>query len=217
MQKPDGIIFDLDGTLWDSTPVICKIYNEVLKEHFPQYAKEVSLKEVQGYMGKTMYDIGHGIMPKADEKTCLYFMDLCSKAECKYLSVHNGNVFEGVVDTLTELSKDYKLFIVSNCQDGYIESFLAANQCEHLFTDFQWNTGNGITKGELNRMLVKRNQLKNAVYVGDILGDAISAKEANLDFIFASYGFGEVEESMCIAKLEDFRELPKVLTSLCNE
>lgn len=215
MAKYDAIIFDLDGTLWDATAVICEIYNDVLRKNFPQFAREVSLYEVKGYMGKTMYEIGHGIMPEADYDTCIHFMDLCAKEECDFLKTHGREIiFDGLIDTLCELKKDYPLIIVSNCQDGYIESFLDSNKIRDLFVDFQWNTGGNVTKADLNKMVIERNKLKNAVYVGDILGDANSARDAGIDFIFASYGFGKVPKERYVAKLEDIRELPKVLKSL---
>ena len=40
---------------------------------------------------------------------------------------------------------------------------------------------------------MKRNELKHPVYVGDTQGDCNAAKLANIPFVFASYGFGEVD------------------------
>ncbi|KIR01717.1 5'-methylthioadenosine nucleosidase / S-adenosylhomocysteine nucleosidase [Lachnospiraceae bacterium TWA4] len=132
MQNIDAIIFDLDGTLWDSTETICKVYNGVLERNYPQYYHKLSLEEVQGHMGKTMLDIAKAIMPQASDEMCMDYMDKCGEEECAYLSVHNGNVFEGVIETLTELSKEYKLYIVSNCQAGYIESFFRCKQLQRF-------------------------------------------------------------------------------------
>ncbi|KIR01716.1 hypothetical protein P261_00530 [Lachnospiraceae bacterium TWA4] len=85
--------------------------------------------------------------------------------------------------------------------------FLDANNCRDLFADWQWNPGNGEVKADLNKMIMKRNAIQNGIYVGDILGDAISARDAGLKFIHAAYGFGNVDDEYCIAKIHSFKEL----------
>ena len=58
---------------------------------------------------------------------------------------------------------------------------------------------------------MERNGLKNPVYVGDTSGDAKSAKDAGIDFIYAAYGFGEVSDDSYVAKIESFAELSAIL------
>ena len=40
---------------------------------------------------------------------------------------------------------------------------------------------------------MERNNIKSAVYVGDTMGDKEAAKDANIPFIYAAYGFGDVD------------------------
>ena len=54
-------------------------------------------------------------------------MDEMCSYENEYLSIHGGTLYPGLEDTLKELKKNYRLFIVSNCQSGYIEAFLHAH------------------------------------------------------------------------------------------
>jgi phosphoglycolate phosphatase len=42
---------------------------------------------------------------------------------------------------------------------------------------------------------MKRNNLKDVVYIGDTLGDFLACQEVNVPFIYASYGFGKVTEA----------------------
>ena len=49
------------------------------------------------------------------------------------------------------------------------------------------------------------------MYVGDTAGDAKSAKDAGIDFIYAEYGFGEVSDDRYVAKIENFTELAEIL------
>ena len=55
----------------------------------------------------------------------------------------------------------YKLFIVSNCQDGYIECFFKAHKLDKYFTDYECPGRTGLSKGENNKLIIERNNLKN--------------------------------------------------------
>ena len=101
----------------------------------------------------------------------------------------------------------YPLYIVSNCQDGYIESFLTAHLMSDFFKDTECWGRTFLSKGESNKILMERNGLKNPVYVGDTAGDAKSA----IDFIYAEYGFGDVSKDCYVAKIESFAELAEIL------
>ena len=114
----DSIIFDLDGTLWDSTKGVADSWSEVLsKYNFDR--KHVSPDEIKGYMGLTLDEIGRRMMPEIEENTRTKLLEECGKFENKYLIQNGAIIYDKVEHTLKELSKKYKLFIVSNCQDGY--------------------------------------------------------------------------------------------------
>ena len=65
------------------------------------------------------------------------------------------------------------------------------------------NAANGLTKAQNIENIVKKHNLQNPVYVGDTIKDKQSSDEANVEFIFASYGFGNVECDKKIASLEE--------------
>ena len=54
-------------------------------------------------------------------------MDECCEQENIYLAEHGGILYPKLEETLQKLSEKYPLFIVSNCQDGYIQSFYSGN------------------------------------------------------------------------------------------
>jgi phosphoglycolate phosphatase len=123
--------------------------------------------------------------------------------------VHGGKLYPRLEETLLELKKDYKLFVVSNCQQGYIESFIHAHKLSAYFDDIECWGNNRLSKGENNKLIMKRNNVTSAVYVGDTAGDEQSARDAGIPFIFARYGFGQAEKPDY--ELEEFSKLPELM------
>ena len=205
-----GIIFDLDGTLWDSSEQVVEAWNEVLSR-YPDLNRQITADDMQGYMGKTMYHIAALMLPDTEESLRNRIMDECCKNEHIYLEKHNGRLYPQLAKTLLKL-KDmgYSLYIVSNCQDGYIQLFLKINSLEKYFEDFICQGATGLTKAENISLAVKRNALDKAVYVGDTLLDMQSADGAGVPFIHASYGFGkpdrETPSIRCFAELTEIIE-----------
>jgi phosphoglycolate phosphatase len=158
-----------------------------------------------------MYDIAEKLMPDLEKKSRNLLMDEMCAHENEYLAQHGGTLFPDLEKTLGKLQKKYKLYIVSNCQDGYIEAFLSAHRLSKYFSDTECWGRTRKTKGESNKILIERNGLKNPVYVGDTVKDAQSAKDADIDFIYAAYGFGEVDSSTYVAKIDNFSDLTRIL------
>ncbi len=187
----DSIIFDLDGTLWDSSILVAKSWSEELSL-YDYERKSVSVEEITSCMGLKMDKIAEKLFPQLDEETRADIMSKCCERENMYLSIHGGSLYEKLEETLKVLSKKYKMIIVSNCQDGYIESFFKAHGLQKYFIDYECPGRTGLDKGKNIKLVIERNNIKNAIYVGDTLGDANSAKCANIPFVYAKYGFGEV-------------------------
>lgn len=187
----DSIIFDLDGTLWDSSKEVVDSWNIIFKER--QIDMVLTQKDIMGVMGLLMEDIIRNLLPEEDEKVRLEILKDCTKYENEYIARIGATLFPGLEETLATLSKTYPLAIVSNCQDGYIEAFYKAHKLEKYFTDYENPGRTGLDKAGNIRLVMERNGFKNPVYVGDTQGDMLSAKKAGVPFIFASYGFGKVE------------------------
>lgn len=207
MNRPDSIIFDLDGTMWDTRDDVAEIWNEV----FEKYGFEASLtgEIVASYMGMPYDKAMEQMLGHIPEETRKIMMDECASIEAQTIDRKNGGkIFPNVKETLDELVKNYRLFIVSNCQKGYIEAFLRINGLEKYFEDTENAENTGLQKGENNKLVIERNNLKNPVYVGDTPGDARSAKFVGIPFIYAEYGFDTVEEYD--AKIADFSDLLKL-------
>lgn len=209
-----GIIFDMDGTLWDSADGVAKSWTEVVNQ---EYDKErvITTEDIQNVMGRTMDKIAEIIFPNLDEKARLELMNHCCMYENEYLREHGGILFPHLEETLKILKEKYHLYIVSNCQSGYIEAFLEHYGFGHYFDDIECYGNNLFQKGENIRLVVERNELTKAVYVGDIQGDYDATMEAGLPFIHAAYGFGTIAQET--AKINSFAELPKVAEEILGE
>ena len=202
-----GVIFDLDGTLWDSTLQILPAWNIVLQRYNIEH--RLSHQDIKGCMGKTAVQIAQRILPDEPLERSLQIVKACCQEELIYLQKSGGTLYPHLEKTLRTLAGQHDLFIVSNCQEGYIETFLNVHKFNHYFKDFQWEGSHGQSKGENIRDLMTRNQLTVAVYVGDTQGDLDAADLAAIPFIHAAYGFGQVNRS--VPAIHAFTELP----SLC--
>ena len=210
-MKFDGLIFDLDGTLWDSTDGIVATWNELLKE-YPEVDKVVTAEDLSSNFGLPLQQIAANMFPDLTEEKRMFLMDQCCLRENDYLAAHGGTLFEDEFETLAALSASCGLYIVSNCQVGYIDSFYAGNGTGEYFLDQECAEATGLSKGQNIRLVMERNRLKNVVFIGDTQGDADAAREAGVPFIYAAYGFGEVDGYD--AKLEQLKDLPELLEKM---
>lgn len=207
MINQEGIIFDLDGTLWDSTQAICDTWNIILSK-FPGIRKPITVKELEPCMGLFLDDISKRLFPNQSGEMQKKLIDMCCEEECIYLSEHGGKLYPRVEETLAALAENHRLFIVSNCQDGYIQSFFEGHGLRKYFQDFESNGGTGLSKGENNKLIMKRNNIKSAIYVGDTATDKKSAIDAGIPFVFARYGFGNVDSyDYVVDRFEDLLNL----------
>lgn len=203
----DSIIFDVDGTLWDSTDSVARSWNLAIQEN-SSLDLTITENALQQVFGKTMTEIADTLFSRLPEKERIKLLEVCFQYENRYLETHPGKLYDGVTDTLAVLSGQYPLFIVSNCQKGYIEVLLRTCSLEPFIKDHLCFGETQTSKGQTILSLMKRNGLKNPVYVGDTRGDADACAEAGIPFIFAGYGFGDVPDArMRISKFTDLKDL----------
>lgn len=191
-----GIIFDLDGTLWDSSEGVAASWQETLEKQF-DIEKVITADMIQGVMGKSMYEISDILFSEFKMKTRRELLSCCCERENEYIRNHGGVLMDGLEEVLTQLRESgYHLSIVSNCQAGYIEAFLEYHKLEKYFDDFESFGRTGREKGRNIRLVMERNQLEQAVYVGDVQGDYYAAVKAGVPFIHAENGYGSIQEEV---------------------
>lgn len=204
----DSIIFDLDGTLWDSTSSILDSWNKTL-DKYDCVKNRLSIDDIKKVMGLVLSDIAKTLFPYLEEEKRIEITKDCINRECEDLLKNETILYDKVEEVLVELSKRYKLLIVSNCQCGYIEAFFKSHGLGMYFVDYENAERTGLTKGENIKLVMERNGLINPIYVGDTEGDSKAARLAGIPFIYARYGFGDVKDYDYV--IDTFDELLKIL------
>jgi phosphoglycolate phosphatase len=187
--RPDGLIFDLDGTLWDSTGTVAAAWSRALAR-LGGAQREITAAEMAGVMGKAHREICRTLFPELEDAEQERVVLACYAEEERALHARGGSLYPGVSEGLARLAERWPLFIVSNCQQGYIEAFLAWSGLGPLFMDHECHGNTGAGKDENLCRVIGRNGLLAPVYVGDTEGDRLAAAQAGVPFIHARYGFG---------------------------
>ncbi|MCD7867127.1 MAG: HAD family hydrolase [Clostridiales bacterium] len=204
----DSIIFDVDGTLWDSTEVVAQAWTQYLRQT-EQLDMHITSRRLMELFGRPLPDIAARIFPEKSQAEQLRIIDGCCEAEHQALLQNAPPLYPHLEETLKSLSEKYPLFIVSNCQAGYIEVFLKVTGFAPFFRDHLCPGDTGEEKAANIREIIQRHHLSSPVYVGDTEGDFLACREAGVPFVFASYGFGRVKEpDFCIGSLPDLLRLP---------
>lgn len=203
----DSIIFDVDGTLWDSTDIVAKAWTEVIQQK-TDLDMIITAEKLHGLFGQILPDIAKQIFTEETPERQLELINMCCDEEHRALLLTPPAPFPGMEETLAELSKKYKLYMVSNCEAGYIEVFLEATGFAPYFQGHLCPGDTGNAKASNILQIIREHNLKSPVYVGDTAGDYKATKEAQIPFVFASYGFGDVENpDYIIKKPTDLLEL----------
>lgn len=186
----ESLIFDIDGTLWDSRALVAEGYNLQLKDEGLEHLF-VNAQQLKALFGKVMTEIADVIFAEIPLPERYALMERCMARENRYLQENPCAIgYPGVKETLIRLAESHRLFIVSNSQRGYpdlcIEKLgLGEDIRGHLcFGD------TGTSKGKTIRALMERYHIENCAYVGDTQGDYEATLEAGIPFIWAAYGFG---------------------------
>lgn len=201
----ESLIFDIDGTLWDSRALVAEGYNIQLKKEGLDHLC-VDADTLKPLFGKVMTDIADAILASIPEDRRYGLMERCMDTENRYLYENECKIgYPQVKETIAELSKHYRLFIVSNSQCGYPELCMDKLGLTPYIEGHLCFGDTGTSKGKTIRTLMEKYNIQSCAYIGDTQGDYEATVEAGVPFIWAAYGFGAPEGY--VAKIDSFGEL----------
>ena len=204
-MKIDSLIFDIDGTLWDSRALVAEGYNIQLKKEGLDHLC-VTAEDLKPLFGKVMTEIADVILASIDPKDRYDLMERCMETENNYLFENECKIgYPGVMETVAQLSKQYRLFIVSNSQCGYPELCMDKLGLTPYIEGHMCFGDTGTSKGKTIRTLMEKYNIQNCAYIGDTQGDYEATVEADVPFIWATYGFGTPDGY--VAKIDKFADL----------
>lgn len=209
------IIFDLDGTLADTSP---GILNSIRYARKMMNLPEITLEQMYSHVGPPMdesYARNFGLSGDRLRQAVEYHKEYAVKQGYKEIEL-----YPHITDLLDKLKAQGKLTAVATLK--------AHQTAVKIFDTFglsdKFDIVTGVdtkapkTKAQLLEYCLEKSgcDKSQAVLIGDSKYDAIGAKEAGIDFIAVTYGFGfktedDAKEFPCCAVCEDVIQIEKFL------
>ncbi|MFZ4789440.1 MAG: HAD family hydrolase [Candidatus Competibacteraceae bacterium] len=215
MHNPDAILFDLDGTLIDSSPGILASFQRVLVTHGLEPAAPLDQRLIGPPLLQTLARLTG--LEDADRLTGL-------AAAFKTLYDRQGyratRPYPGLAETLDALSRaDWRLFIATNKRFEPTRRILDSLELNRHFVDvytLDRQPPPAADKTELVGRLLAEQDLdtRRCWFIGDSGEDAAAAAAHGLPFIAAAYGYGDAAQQSrypVAARIAALGELPALL------
>lgn len=214
LKKPEAMIFDMDGTLFQTESLLIPVYHrlfDILREEGHHEGPTPPDELMLGCLGMLLPDIWNKVIPNATDEAKARADELLLQLELEDLKAGSGVLYPGVKETLQELhSRGVKLFVASNGLEHYVKEIAGIHGIAEWFDDL-YSAGEFSTasKVDLVKLLLDKHQIKNAWMVGDRSSDVEAGVKNGQTVIGCAYaGFGNEDELKgSNAYINDFTEL----------
>ena len=198
------ILFDMDGVLFNSKTNMKLSWKEVQKKFkinksFKQYFKHIGIPFKQ-------------ILKKIKISKNIDTIENCyQKASSKYLN--KIRIYPNVITTINKLKKkNIKLGILTSKHRGRTIKLINHHELKFKFISTPAKGLRGKPHpDQINKAIRKfKFQRKNIVYVGDMGVDYVAAKKSGINYIHASYGYGQITKKFKYS-IKKFSQLNKIV------
>ncbi|MFC3749120.1 HAD hydrolase-like protein [Paenibacillus sp. GCM10012306] len=200
LKKPEAIIFDMDGTLFQTESLLLPAYHkmfDILREEGLYTGTTPPEERILGSVGMLLEQIWKIVMPEAGENVHRRADELLLQLEIEGLEAGNTLLYPQVAETLVALKeRDVRLFVASNGLQDYIHSIVVVHELKELFEGLYSAGGQGTaTKTDLVRILLDSRGISSAWMVGDRSSDVKAGKDNGQTVIGCAYAdFGRQDE-----------------------
>ncbi|AIQ63354.1 haloacid dehalogenase [Paenibacillus stellifer] len=200
LAKPEAIIFDMDGTLFQTESLLLPAYHkmfDILREEGLYSGPTPPEERILSGLGQLLSEIWKNVMPDVDEAVHRRADEILLKLEIEGLKAGISTLYPGVEGTLRKLKeRGVRLFVCSNGLEDYIHSIVTVHRLQDVFEGLYSAGGQGTsTKVQLLRLLLDHFGIGKAWMVGDRSSDVQAGKENGQTVIGCGYaGFGRDEE-----------------------
>ena len=213
------LIFDFDGTLVDSKRDIAIAVNHTLAAFaLPPLDEET----IAGYVGSGIAELMKGAMKQGGEM-CIppSLLDKARDVFKEFYGEHcadNSGWYPHVLETLEQLSKKYRLTILTNKPKNLTDKIIEKLGSGYFFSQVL-GTYEGFEKkpdpaGALHLMKTAGVNPDETLLIGDSSVDVQTARNAGIDIGLVTYGFGkekELAEQKAQFQIDDFAKLTGLL------
>ncbi len=174
------IIFDFDGTIADSFPVVFDIINDFAEKEGTKKFSESQLRNLSASL----------ILKEIKISKIKIFFFLKKLREKINEKISFIKPIRGIAPNIRILKKNgNKLGIVTSNSSNNVKEFLKNNDLD-IF-DFVYSDSSIFGKDKIIKKLLKKYDIKtkNALYVGDEIRDVEAARKAGIKIVAVSWGF----------------------------
>lgn len=195
------LVFDFDGTI-HNTEIS---YEKAITESLDELGIPIDGFDYRSFIGMSPRAVRDEILKDNTDKTS--YIKKNGDRIIKYMR-QSGELYDGAIETLECLKEKYELYILSKCRRVYMEAAREKFDLDRYFSKyFIGEDYNFIDKYKI----LAREMNDDYIVIGDRKEDIKAGIKNNKKTIFATYGYGSLDEAIGsdikISSITDLKEI----------